>query len=114
MRFKATDREIQTMGALASAAAKPVGLGFLHARPDDVFKPEDFPLMPAELGFYLDYVNGRMVKVSLHRIEGDEWEAPDHDPTWDYQSWCFKYPTWQALIDAARLAAKEAPDAPPV
>ena len=49
---------------------------------------------------YGDYVFGRMMKLTLKWNEtGIEFR--DAVPTRDYQAWCRKYPTYQALIEAA-------------
>lgn len=47
-----------------------------------------------------DYVMGRMMKMNV--IFGSNFiEMSDAPPRSDYQSWCRKYKTAQALIDAA-------------
>ena len=50
-----------------------------------------------------DYVFGRMMKLRL-AWGSDSVEVPEAEydkPTPDYQSWCRKYPTRMALVEAA-------------
>src|SRR6266446_1478173 len=53
---------------------------------------------PGEM--YGDYVFGRMMKLGLQWGK-DFVEFRDSVPRPDYQSWCRKYPTYEALIQAA-------------
>lgn len=48
-------------------------------------------------GLHLDYVAGRMVKLHVRRVGDGLWEM-NWGPRGDYQSWCRKYPTNEALI----------------
>jgi len=98
MRFKATEQQILQMAANAVNASKPMGMGFLHYQPNNQFKPEDFIIK--KNGLYLDYVQGRMVKLFIHKIEDNEWEVIG-EPRCDYQSWCSKYPAYEDLINSA-------------
>lgn len=51
---------------------------------------------------YGDYVFGRMMKLTLRwDNETNEIEISEAIPRADYQSWCRKYPSYKALIDAA-------------
>lgn len=47
-----------------------------------------------------DYVFGKMMKL---RVELFSYgiKVPDSEPRGDYQSWCWKYPAYQALFEAA-------------
>jgi hypothetical protein len=100
MKFKATDDQIKQVMALATNAARPMGMGFLHHDPAHDFHAADFA---AAAG--LDYVQGRMVKLWINRdrAEPGVWTCPDTEPRSDYQSWRHKYPTWQALLAAAGI-----------
>jgi len=98
MTFTATDEQIQKMCALAVQASSPMGMGLLHYQPETQFKPEDFPL--DERGAYLDYVQGRMVKLRMRRLASMMWEAPDSISS-AYESWVHTYPSYEALAKAA-------------
>jgi len=101
MTFAATDEQIQKMCVLAVQASSPMGMGFLHYRPGDHFKPEDFPL--SDHGVSLDYVEGRMVKLRMRRLGGAGthiWEAPNVISS-AYESWIVTYPSYEALAKAA-------------
>ncbi len=103
--FRATEDQVKQMMALATNASAPAGLGHLHAT-NKVFKPEDFEIVG---GFcILDYVQGRMVKFSAHRVNGDIWAASEHVRP-DYQSWAWKYPSYGQLARAAGGELVEAP-----
>lgn len=58
---------------------------------------------------HADYVFGRMMK--LHLKWGKDWvevPEPKHDkPRPDYQAWCRKYPTINALVEAANVSLKQ-------
>ena len=47
-----------------------------------------------------DYVFGRMMKLHIE-FEDDTVSTRDEAPTRDYQAWCGRYPSYDALIDAA-------------
>lgn len=96
MKFKATDDQVRQIMANAVNAASPMGLGFLQAT-NKQFTAEDFKDANIERIASLDYVQGRMVKLTLwHR--GDFWEAPENNPRGDYQSWVRQYPTYEDLL----------------
>ena len=50
-----------------------------------------------------DYVMGRMMKLNF-TITGDTIKHRDDTPRGDYQAWCYTYPTYAALFDAAEVA----------
>jgi len=100
MKIRATDEQVQKMCALAAQASRPVGMGFLHFDSDTVFKPEDFRVLPEDRGVYLDYVQGRMVKLSLRRVAAGVWEAAAQISP-DYESWIRTYPSYADLARAA-------------
>ena len=100
MKFKATEKQVQKMAALASNASIPIGMGFLQHNPNKEFGAHDFEIRG---GIFLDYVMGRMVKLRISKVKPDYWEIPDQEPTPDYQSWCGKYPTYKDLMEAAGI-----------
>jgi len=101
MEFKATEAQIKKVAALAVNASSPIGMGVLHYKADFEFSPSDFEV--DETGLHLDYVQGRMVKLNIRRIDGNTYKARDDAPTADYQSWVHKYPTYEALFSAAGI-----------
>ena len=102
MKIKATTKQLAQLLKNAFDASVPMGMGFLH------YDPKGVPLEHFQEGMKehtdprinLDYVQGRMVKLSLRKdSEGQEnvWELPDTAPRLDYQSWASKYPTYRDL-----------------
>ena len=98
MRFNATDEQVQKMWSLAVSASTPRGLSMIHYVPNQDFKPDDFTL--TERGIYLDYVQGRMVKLALRRAGEGVWDAPD-SISGEYESWVTTYPSYADLAKAA-------------
>jgi hypothetical protein len=113
---------------LAWKASKLGGMGVMQHNPtataDDVWRNalgrEDYPhlFLSTDKGPGLliraDYVFGHMMKLSF-RVTSDTILYPDKDSPLNsgYQSWCGRYPTYDALLDAAEKslrddAAKEA------
>lgn len=96
MIIKATDDQVIEMAKLAIMNSIPMGMGFLHFRSE--LKKEDINLEIINGEVYLDYVQGRMVKFWATKKE-DGWKFDDSiNP--EYQSWCSKYPSYQALFEA--------------
>ena len=84
---------------LAYQASRVVGMGILSAQ-DGV--TEEMLWEPQRLGWAnADYAYGRMMKFSL-RYNDKSIEPREGALRSDYQSWCREYPTYQALLDAAR------------
>lgn len=55
-------------------------------------------------GINCDYVMGRMMKLRFN-VQGNKLTGiSDSLPRGDYQSWCFKYATYDDLFDAAELS----------
>lgn len=98
MNFKATEEQIKQIAANAVNASSPMGMGFIHAT-DKKFTPDEFEI-PETGTFSLDYVQGRMVKLTLWNKDG-VWKTPDRAPDIEYQSWMKKYPTYEALVKSA-------------
>jgi hypothetical protein len=78
-------------------------MGFIHYEPRE-YDDGDFAGTIS-----LDYYAGRMVKLypkslgdGVYQIGEPQYDASDPERT--YQSWGAKYPTAQALIEAAGLA----------
>lgn len=100
LQFKATNDQVKQIAINAIKASAPMGMGFLSFSPDDEFKLEDINIHEdtRNPGMFLDYVNGRMVKLSIWKRGEDLWETRDTPPTHDYQSWCRKYNTYEDLL----------------
>lgn len=97
------------------ACGGPLGMGRLqdNAGADKesvwncVFNKGDYPGGNAGPGtanrpgdVYGDYVFGRMMKLGIRWDEAGV-TVDDHPPRGDYQSWCRKFPTYEALVRAA-------------
>lgn len=93
-----------------TAAGRPSGMGILQDNPgadknavwNRAFNKGDYSgrlgMKPHQV--YADYVFGRMLKL-IFSIKGDTISVPDSEPQCDYQGWCWKYKTYNALFDAA-------------
>lgn len=100
MRFIATDEQVKQMGCNAINASTPMGMGVLHYDESVVYTADMFQSGPITTLMHIDYIGGRMVKLSISRdmTLGDHWEVgAGREPTSDYQSWCSKYPTYEDL-----------------
>jgi hypothetical protein len=108
MRIIATDEQVLQMCVLAVTASSPVGMGVLHYQPNIEFKPEDFAalLKDGSAGVFLDYVQGRMVKLRMWRREKGAWDVPDTISS-AYESWIHTYPTYRELALAAGAKLEE-------
>lgn len=105
MKFSATEEQLREVAALAYNASQPMGMGFLHYRPGDV-KGSDLGHIDVARGLDFDYVQGRMMKLSIFKV-GDHFETPAEEPRSDYQSWARRYPTYEALLAAAGITVTE-------
>ena len=97
MIFKATDEQILQVECNAINSSIPAGMGFLHAT-SKVFRSKDISIKYDQIN--MDYVQGRMVKLMIKRVKDNEWECVGSSPRSDYQSWCHKYPTYEALVSS--------------
>lgn len=112
---------MEAMFLAYQACGGPVGMGILQARGnvtkeqvwDNCRRAGDYPggeLMrrskPGEV--YGDYVFGRMMKCGF-RWNETGIEVPEDTPRLDYQSWCRRYPTYAALIEAAMKSVESDP-----
>ncbi len=55
-------------------AAKPLGLGRLHYRPDHIMSVQEAQAMLDSGQTFFDYVEGRLMKVGLDKDELDTYE----------------------------------------
>lgn len=106
--FKATDKQIQQMAALATNASYPPpgSPGWLHYDESVIYEAKDFEKIMKEQRTWinLDYIQGRCVKFTLWRGEKrHEWRYPAHEPRQNLQTWIGKYPTFPDLMRAAGI-----------
>ena len=47
---------------------------------------------------YLDYYEGRMIKLTIHKLGDDTFSTNDGEANIEYQSWGAKYPTYEDLV----------------
>ena len=100
---------VEEMFWLAYKASQVIGMGYMQAR-DEATKAEVMSSTAAIAGnaYYADYVFGRMMKLMLRlSADGKQLEVPDTVPMFDYQSWCFRYPTYNDLFNAAFASYKK-------
>ena len=102
MLFQATPDQVLQIAVNAVNASKPMGMGFLQFQEVE-YKPEDLLPYLNDKGVYVDYFEGRMVKLWIWSVSQDLWEIPDN-PTADYQSWVRVYPTSEELINSVLQA----------
>ncbi len=107
LKFKATNKQIAMICMNAINHSKPVGMGVIHYLDRD-FKLEDIRKLLEETAGSLhhinfDYVEGRMVKLTIHRPDSDGYWLihDDYLPSMEYQSWADEYPTYRSLIESA-------------
>lgn len=111
--FKATDEQVKQIAVNAVQASKPIGMGFLHYNPSKKYNSSDFTI--GHSGIDLDYINGRMVKLYLWKIDDGIWKINGKAQS-DYQSWVHKYPTYEDLlksvegVELIRLDSNESED----
>lgn len=106
--FKATDKQIAEMAALATNASYPPpgSPGWLHYDESVIYEAKDFYRIIKEQGSWvnLDYIQGRCVKFTLWRGQKrHEWEYAAIEPRERWQTWIDKYPTFPDLIKAAGI-----------
>lgn len=107
MKFDANEDVVLEMARLAVNAAVPVGMGFLHAEQKDYAVDDVRPCLRPR-GLEIDYFRGRMIKLRIRRNDDGSWEM-DGDPCRGYQSWVSRYPSNEALLEAARGSAGAGP-----
>jgi len=103
MKFKATEQQVKEMAVNAVKASAPMGMGFLHYNSTHEFEPEMFEI--SKFGLELDYVHGRMVKLTIKSLGNGEWQPMGRsgDPTPDYQSWVRAYPKFEDLLKSVGI-----------
>jgi hypothetical protein len=99
IKFRASKEQLCQIMANAVNASAPMGMGFLRYDKTKQYKPEDFEDNVASGNLELDYVDGRMVKLSIRSAEEDTYTLREPRP--DYQSWCRKYHTVADLVTSA-------------
>ena len=100
--FKASEDQVKKIACNAINASSPMGLGFIHYKPKK-FKVTDLDGLLTKTGLFLDYVEGRMVKLCIWREGADQWKCLSRTPNSSYQSWCNKYETFEELIRSAGI-----------
>lgn len=104
LRFRATEDQVMEMAANAVNASQPMGMGHMVANPRQKFEARDMGhflnLNAGVAGLFIDYAQGRMVKLSIWKKEEDIWETDGHGRGVDleYQSWGRKYKTYEELV----------------
>jgi hypothetical protein len=100
MTLNLSNKQVTKMAKLAILASVPVGMGFLHYRPD--LKEEDMTNVDATDGhIYIDYYQGRMVKFNGERNLDGTWKFPDNT-SYEYQSWKQVYPSYAELAEKVK------------
>jgi hypothetical protein len=98
------------------ACGRASGMGVLQERRsvteemvwNNVRGQGDYPMSFDRPGHpYGDYVFGRMMKLFI-TVTADV-DLPDTEPRADYQSWCVKYPSYEALATAAVESLRKSP-----
>jgi len=100
------------------AAGRPFGMGYLQDNPeankelvwDNAYNMGDYMggrSMSRGDDLNADYVFGRMLKLRVGRPSKTVLETTDSKPTWDYQAWCRKYPSYENLFEQAEQNVKE-------
>lgn len=100
IQFRATAKQVQEIAANAVKASSPMGMGHLHYDYKTEFLPEMFDVTPR--GLFLDYVQGRMVKLRIYKVTEELWEMHETIRP-DYESWIAEYPTVQDLLKSAGI-----------
>lgn len=106
--FKATDKQIAQMAALATNASVPPpnSPGWLHYEPSVIYEAKDFDKVIKEQRTWvnLDYIQGRCVKFTVWRgKKRNEWLYAAHEPRERWQTWVDTYPTFPDLMKAAGI-----------
>ena len=106
--FRATDKQIAQMAALATNASfpPPNSPGWLHYDETVTYEAKDFYRIVKEQRSWvnLDYIQGRCVKFSVWRGKKPrEWFYAAIEPRDHWQTWIDKYPTYPDLMLAAGI-----------
>ena len=107
--FNATEDQLFALCENAFKNSKPVGYGALQFKPGHQFERSWIVFIRDYLN--LDYVMGRMVKITIKKIKHKSGYAYsinsrakfDEKPDPEYQSWCHKFPTYDDLFKASGI-----------
>lgn len=105
INFKATDKQVMQMAALATNASMPPpgSPGWEQYDPAITYEADDFKKIIDNHWMNLDYINGRSVKFTVWRgKKRNEWKYPEHEPT-ERQTWISTYPSYPELMKAAGI-----------
>lgn len=106
--FKATNEQVMQIGANATNASKPVGMGFIQFDASKKFEPDFFSeWVEQHMEMSLDYVGGRMVKIFIKLIGSETWRIPNPSVNSEYQSWSYKYRNYEELLASAGITEIE-------
>lgn len=94
--MKLTNEQIIKMAKLAIMASVPMGMGFLHHKPD-MTEADITDLEVDGNGLYIDYYQGRMVKFCASKYPDGSWSFGN--VSFEYQSWICKYPSYEKLAE---------------
>lgn len=103
--FNATDDQLYNLCKNAFDNSRPMGMGFLHFKPDSEFDKSWCEFTGKHLS--MDYVQGRMVKIMIGKPDDKSgydyrlYSQSKPDP--EYQSWYHKFPTYQELFKASGI-----------
>ena len=103
MKFNATKGQLLCIMANAVNASIPVGMGFLQYQ-DKTYSVQDMERYvrdDEEIFAYIDYADGRMVKLTIFKKDGQYFIQDNFRA--DYQSFVRVYPTVEALIKSAGI-----------
>ena len=112
IKFTATADQLLKIAANAVIASRPGGMGFLHFQDkfyvwqemEQYMRGDGTPDTPV---VSLDYVDGRMVKLTIFNAErpGEYYIRDNFRP--DYQSFCGTYPRVRDLIGSVGLCESQ-------
>jgi hypothetical protein len=99
-----------------TAAGGPQGMGVLQDNPqatkdqvwDQAYNMKDYSGRGNDMSQKLDadYVFGRMLKLRVSRPTPETLVFDDYPPRPDYQSWCNRFRTFDALFDASEKVVR--------
>lgn len=107
MEIKATVQQIcEIMAKAVNASTCPGGMASLSYQAGMHYSAGVFKEMMRDRidwsndnKLYVDYYEGRMVKLTFEKVGDDRWKiSRGYAPEPDYQSWAKTYPTVSALI----------------
>ena len=90
--FKATEEQLLEILGRACKASIAVGIGVYHYNSEDTFPPEYFKRKVEGKLITLDYIKGRMVKLTIEKLKAPYYASNSWPLREDYQSWITTYP----------------------